>query len=216
MRLIVRDGKKLKRERERELDWWRSVHVDAEGMHESSRNLERAMRELENLGLPNRILEIGTGGNAFVNFMDFEGRATVEPLLGQMVKEEIGVFSPEVDWIQGMGENLPFADGTFGYAILFNVLDHTLNPAAVLRKTRRVLSKSGVLHFMVDTYGKAFQTYRRVRPDPKHPHTFTAVNVEQLMERSGFFPAKVREDPKPVGWRRRFKIRRYYLARNTI
>lgn len=82
-------------------------------------------------------LDIGCGPQAAPSYgMDFGGRLVgIDPLAG--------VNPRQFDFVQGVGEYLPFPDATFDSVLFATSLDHVLVPAKVLSETRRVLKPSG-------------------------------------------------------------------------
>lgn len=67
--------------------------------------------------------------------------------------EERGV---EVDFVLGVGEDLPFADGCFQTVTMYDVLEHVVDPARVLNETFRVLRAGGVLACVFPGYYSFF------------------------------------------------------------
>jgi SAM-dependent methyltransferase len=55
--------------------------------------------------------------------------------------------------VQGVGEHLPFHDGSFNVVISSNVLEHVANPRQVVAEALRVLAPGGFLQFVVPNYG---------------------------------------------------------------
>lgn len=61
------------------------------------------------------------------------------------------------------GDALPYEDGSFTAAMLFDVLEHVPDPAAMLRETGRVLAPGGRLVAFVPVEGEALSFYRVFR-----------------------------------------------------
>lgn len=159
---------------------------------------------------PRRVLEIGTGGDGFVNFIPNAFCVGLEPLLMRMKGAGIGLFAPEARFVLGVGERLPFRNDCFDVAFLYNVLDHVAQPGAILDETRRVLRHDGLLHVLLDTYSWSFSVYRALRPDPMHPHTFTPGRFREEMESRGFRVVDDLSDAQPKDLRRHLQVRAFY------
>jgi SAM-dependent methyltransferase len=82
-------------------------------------------------------------------------------------------------------------------AFCINVLDHTQDPAAVLRNCARLLKEGGYLFLMVDGY----LNWSPFIIDPLHPHQFSAPQLKQLLEQSGFSVLHFEEARSPHGGR---------------
>jgi ubiquinone/menaquinone biosynthesis C-methylase UbiE/predicted transcriptional regulator len=99
---------------------------------------------------------------------------------------------PNVELRQGALEALPLADGTLDAAVLFLVLHHVVEPAAVLAEVRRVLRPEGRL-LVVDMMPHEREEYRR-----QMGHVWQGFSAEQLegwLAAAGF--AGVRYRPLP-------------------
>ena len=54
-----------------------------------------------------------------------------------------GRASAAFRFVQGIGEYLPFADGSFDRVLFATSLDHVLSPVRSLSEARRVLARTG-------------------------------------------------------------------------
>ena len=93
------------------------------------------------------VLDIGCGPQAAPSYgMNFDGRLVgIDPL--------VGVQPRRFDFVQGVGEYLPFADGTFDRILFATSLDHMLVPTRVLREARRVAKPSGTVNLWFLEHG---------------------------------------------------------------
>jgi ubiquinone/menaquinone biosynthesis C-methylase UbiE len=86
------------------------------------------------------ILDLGAGRGA-VRQMNFRGR--VRRVVGLDPDARV-VINPYLDQgVQGLGDHIPFPDGSFDLVICDNVLEHVEHPAQVLREVVRVLKPGG-------------------------------------------------------------------------
>ena len=95
----------------------------------------------------------------------------------------------------GQAERLEFADQSFTFVAMENMLDHVQDPGAVLAEARRVLVPGGQLYVAVDTFsmlGEArFKLIARARLRDTtfvraHPHRFSSADVLRIVARAGF------------------------------
>jgi len=153
-----------------------------------------------------RVLDLGCGPTGCITAVeDFCQRYGVDPLAG--FYREHYPLPPGIEFSEQTGEELSFPDGFFQVALCINALDHTRDPAAVLRQLHRVLEPGGWLLLDVHTFqGLEFWRKRlrrgfrilRGRPE-KHPHTFRPSDVLRAAARAGF--AVVEREPYKQGRR---------------
>ena len=99
-----------------------------------------------------------------------------------------------VNYVQAAGEELPLETGDYDLVASINVVDHAMDPPAILSEIRRVLKPGGVFAFSVSTLSKAgewkWKADRKRHPDKwlyrAHPHTYQWAAADALVRR--FFP----------------------------
>lgn len=62
-------------------------------------------------------------------------------------------------FIQAVGEQIPLHDGIFDLVLLFEVLEHVMNPALVLNEINRLLKPGGILFVTVPNRFYPFETH---------------------------------------------------------
>ena len=82
------------------------------------------------------VLDIGCGSADYGRFCRFKDYVGVDPIAHR---------TTEFPFVQGVGEHLPFKNGTFDCVVTMATLDHCLDPAQVLAELRRVLKENGRL-----------------------------------------------------------------------
>jgi SAM-dependent methyltransferase len=95
----------------------------------------------------------------------------------------------------GQAEQLDFADDSFMFVAMENMLDHVQDPAAVLSEARRVLRPGGLLYVAVDTFSVlgearfkliARRRWRDTTFVRAHPHRFSGNDVLGLVTAADF------------------------------
>lgn len=141
-----------------------------------------ASRFFEFLQLPEGItvLEIGCGSGEMRRYLPGRRYWGLDPLM-EPAADRVDAPSDDV-LLRGVGEHLPLADSSLDAAILCETLDHCLDPAAVIRETRRVLKPGGILGIQ--------QNVRNAKPPSDVPfHRRLRVSLGRLKSRlRGQFP----------------------------
>ncbi|HEY0829683.1 MAG TPA: methyltransferase domain-containing protein [Candidatus Dormibacteraeota bacterium] len=93
------------------------------------------------------VLDLGCGRGGVVELFwrDVRLAAGLDPDSPSLAEHR----APGMPVIRGIGEHLPFVDGSFDLIVSLWVLEHLLDPAAMLREVRRVLRAGG--HFVFVT-----------------------------------------------------------------
>ena len=104
---------------------------------------------LKNLELGKRVLSVGCAFGVELQQSLKQGLMTVglDPERSFLLKGKSE--DNAVNFIQGIGENIPLSDGSFDLVTLFEVLEHVMQPEVVLKEINRVLKTNGILFLTV-------------------------------------------------------------------
>lgn len=104
-----------------------------------------------------------------------------------------GEYKREYDFVQAIGEYIPFPTGTFDCVTFMSTLDHQIEPLASLREARRVIVENGFVFVWNSFYRENSHRYRawKSRPpgtpiDKHHQYGFTINDAKELLEKAGF------------------------------
>ncbi len=121
-----------------------------------------------------KILQIGPGANAEINFLPGD-RFAIDPLASYFKENFRDFIDPKVDLTEGMAEKLPYPDSYFDVILILNVLDHCWNPLKVIDEMARCLRPNGILilHLNIYTYAASHLHFFFRFLDKEHPHALT-------------------------------------------
>jgi len=175
----------------------------AEGLHWYRWRAEELVKRLNRLQLQRltsgqaKVIEIGSGPVGLCTFFPGTERMAIDPLMDTFSQhaEFTSIRSPDVNYLQAMGEQLPCPTAHYDLAIIENCIDHTQDIDGVMSELDRVLKPNGVLYLTVNSRSRiGYYIHRilsRTKIDRGHPHTFTPNRTIDLVRRSGFQPTEV-------------------------
>jgi SAM-dependent methyltransferase len=120
--------------------------------------------------------------------------------------------------VDAVGEAIPFPDATFDVVYSNNVLEHTSNPAAVLREAVRVLKPGGRLFIEVPNYLAFYEGHYLVPQPPIFWNGMLAFWVRTFFGRDPSFARTLRTEINPVWLRKTFRTinQRYAIELETL
>lgn len=92
-----------------------------------------------------------------------------------------------VPHVTGVGEHLPIRDGAEDVVLICGVLDHCLDPGAVLKEASRVLVEGGVLLLTLFTFSyiPRFLRHHLLNLVDIHPHHLSKQEIIELSKSTG-------------------------------
>ena len=119
-------------------------------------------------------------------------------------------------------------DGSVGLAVMIHVLDHLINPVAMLEQIRRKLRPDGVLAVVTHNEKSMLRYVMRLNWPPfclQHPQVYNPQSMSVLMKRSGFERVEVRRSKnyfpldfmvKQAAWSAKVDISKMNLPKTRI
>ena len=173
----------------------------------------RGLDDLARLVSPGRLLDVGCGNGVFLDLAREAGwRGSGVELSTRHVAAAVEHYAVEV-W-QGDFLQAPFKPATFNAITMWDVLEHVVDPAAVLQKARHLLAPGGVLLvFTIDTTSlfnmvgdvlyraTARRAVRAIELlyDSRHNYFFTRNSLHELLRGNGFVVERWRGDRAYLG-----------------
>lgn len=132
---------------------------------------------------PVRVLDVGSSAGGLSVAMALKGLQVdgIEPSaagveVSRMRALRAGVEN--VDFHEGVGESLPFPDGTFDFAISLAVLEHVQDVAQVLKEVFRVLQPGGFFYAEVPNNLFPFEAHYKMVWFPMMPKKLAKIYVK--------------------------------------
>ncbi len=173
--------------------------------------LREALLALEKLSTGAKVLEVGCGAGRFIRAIkrlrlelqcfgcDISSAAIVEA-------RSIG---GGVEYALSESVRLPYADETFDALLVFDVLEHVVDPAGLLAEIRRVLKKGGIFYCFAPCEGDWTSLWRWLdkvglkkdltKKYAGHVNYFSRSQIIQLLRESGFHIARLRYSEHLLG-----------------
>jgi ubiquinone/menaquinone biosynthesis C-methylase UbiE len=181
---------------ESERKWWEKqiTKIDFGYFAEFARDCVRSLHGVAPIVPATRILEIGSGPAGILTHLPSKFRCGVDPLeffYGRT--EKCSRFRDrEVRYLAAQGESLPFANDSFDFIIIDNILDHCEDIDAVFNEIARVLAKGGIVYlrnFTHTAWGIILAGMLEFfRIDRGHPFHFQEKDLHSLCVKKGLEP----------------------------
>lgn len=160
------------------------------------RTFTRCLDRVEAAARPpvKRVLDVGTAGGSFLSVARRRGYETLgcEPSawLCRFAKDHYGL-----DVHTGTLFDVPVAKESLGLLTLWDVLEHTTDPLAVLKRAHELLAPGGILALTYPDYGSgAARLLGSKWPFllTVHLYYFDPGTMRELLKRAGFAPVRFR------------------------
>ena len=147
----------------------------------------KVLQEINQRGFSGEsILEVGSGPTCATRAMTNVSRVFADPLA--TVHSPLSPQPPNGHFVTCIGEELPFADGSFDGVFSFNVIDHVISPSHFVSELSRVARPGSLVVLGVYTHPRAFAFVRtlleRTAPvfrERAHPFFFSRESLVRLM-----------------------------------
>jgi len=135
------------------------------------------------------LAEVAARRGGFDHFWLYEPNRAVHDTLRRAVGRHAITLSTDMDDLSAV------PDGTVGLAVMVHVLDHLLDPVAMLEKIRPKLRPDGLLMAVTHNEGSLLRNVMGTRWPPfclQHPELYNTATLRRLMKRAGFARVSVR------------------------
>jgi SAM-dependent methyltransferase len=150
------------------------------------------------------VLEIGCYGGSFLRAMRDEYGCNV---IGIERDKKYAQICSEYFGIKVLGDPIETIDNlkdSFELTVLFEVIEHLLNPLSVLKKVNSMNKKGSIIAISTPNYaseaveywGKNFSHFS----PPGHINWFSPKTISLLLYKSGYSPIYIRTEREPLNW----------------
>lgn len=143
------------------------------------------LRELERLGGPGKILDVGCGWGTFLSVARERGwdgaGVEVRDFIADYARDRVGV-----PVFYGELRDAGFPDEHFDAVTLWEVLEHVSDPSGLLREVHRILKLDGILGLLVPNVESHSARTKEEWWAPFHLFHFSNATLRGMVERAGF------------------------------
>jgi len=131
------------------------------------------------------VLEVGCGNSAALHGCAAQEIVNLDPLMDVYSKHIEGFpeLFPDITFVTGPAESIPFPDERFDLLVCVNALDHVNDAARAVAEMSRVLRPQALLLLNVDCKDR---TNDRAMKRLGHPYSFTPGKLKQLFNATVF------------------------------
>jgi len=145
---------------------------------------------------PGRLLDVGCGNGVFLHRMHKLGwSATGLDFDASAIENAKARYGSELTVLHTDLPNAHFPDNSFDAVTMNHVIEHVLDPVALLAETRRILKAGGRLAVATPNIGsfghKKFRDDWRGLETPRHLQVFSLKALEQCARKASFSFVKV-------------------------
>jgi len=135
------------------------------------------------------VLDVGCGEGMITNFIVAQQFVNKQMIVGTDPSKELLKFASHwklpTNFMQSIGENLPFKNDAFDCVIAAELLEHVLNPDEVLNECSRVLKKMGTI-VVTTPLDEEKWLINAPLPNPLHLRSYSKEQLYELLSRHGF------------------------------
>jgi len=169
-----------------EISWWkRKIETSKTFSVRKAKSIDFCGKKFNMEG--KRVLDVGSGLRPSRAGSEFYA---LDPLANFFKKQFSGELAEE--YVQGIGEQMPFESNFFDFIICKNSLYHSMEPLKFLSEARRCLCKNGVLLLSTTVFKKTFFpevfAWLGFGHFAGHPHVFSEERLLGLL--GNFFNVK--------------------------
>ena len=163
-----------------------TAHHAAHGRYGFSyRVADRGPRFAAWIGTGQRVLDLGCRDGSLTQYYSSGNQVTgvdVDQEALALARERLGIETVCVD----LNREFPFEDGSFTVVVAGELLEHLVNPVAVVQRVYRVLAQDGIFVGSVPNSfhwrGRLAFLRGRTLEDPTHLHLFSQARLIQLLQ----------------------------------
>ncbi len=154
------------------------------------------------------VVEFGSGPAGVIEYIDAKVKIAIEPLIKKYREIFPHLNLSSVRYLESAGESADtIGSESADLVICYNMLDHVIDPDAVLRQIKRVLKNNSHLLFQINVYDSKTEIENKTGTHAElHPHSFTRDTIVEKLNEFGFKVEKENLSPHKNDCDERFFI----------
>ena len=125
-----------------------------------SQRIRKILERFRPISDSDAVLEVGSGAHGLIFGFGNKTRVGIDPLAAEY-KRIFPKWQSAAATAAAVGEELPFADGSFDIVLSDNVIDHAEQPLKIIDEIVRVMKPGGILYFTVNVHHPIYDTFSR-------------------------------------------------------
>jgi len=168
---------KWKEAQKKEESFWEDTIVDYSNRERSSWSSKmKLLPKYDVFG--SILLEIGSFISGPIHEFDNTCyKIGIEPLIDKFYQNA----DSDVHYIKSIGEYLPIKNESCNMVIIWNTLDHCVEPDIILDESKRIVKQKGTIEISINIFNKMIPNKLLNIIDKTHPHHFTLDDLKSLL-----------------------------------
>ncbi len=135
------------------------------------------------------VLDVGCGEGMLTNFTAAQPYVNRQRIVGVDPSFDLLSFASHwhtpSHWVRSLGEHLPFRDGFFDCVVAAELIEHVIDPHALIEECRRVLKPMGLIVLTTPLDEREWSVAATL-PNPLHLREYSEEMVMNLLSSHGF------------------------------
>jgi len=150
------------------------------------------------------VIEVGCYAGSFLRLVIEQWKCKAAGIELDKKYAELAKKQFNLEIIEKKIEEIEGTENLYTLAVMFEVIEHLIEPLLVLKKLNKMVKMSGVLAIStpnfnseaVEYFGKDFSHFT----PPNHLNYYSNITLCKIMSQAGFLPVYIRTEREPLNW----------------